>query len=174
MKYIGVAAVLGDEANRELIRAHDRLKAAGFMPTGPEAHITLGAYEYAREDELLEWMRAFMSAHPPLDLRFESVGVFSGGSSVFFSPKPTIELLSYHRDFHSKYEECCGDIGRMYNFSSGIWVPHMSIMPGGEAIGRIIEAVMDGFVPFTASIVGLSLYRFFPLTHVETIEYKAG
>lgn len=135
-------------------------------------HMTLGAYVGVSRQDLLQWVREFAASRAPLPIYFSHVGLF-GASVCFLAPRVNPALLDFHASFHARYDENCGEVGRPFSLSAGVWVPHATLAMAPELpLCEVIPIVTREFKPFAGQITALDLCESYPMRRLEQIPLK--
>jgi 2'-5' RNA ligase len=140
-----VLLYLDEESEAAILGLQRALDAAG-LPTPlrhwPELrpHITLASYlDVPHEATLIDLVRRYAWAKPPLGIRFESLGIFLRPSTVLFlSPDPSLALLKDHEDLYDQVDRLELPMDRHYAPDS--WTPHCTISEGMRQ-EQLVEAV---------------------------------
>lgn len=138
-------------------------------------HVTIAAYEGMDEKELCNYTSEFAATHSAFDITFQELRIFPRAVGletevIYASPAPSATLSAFHRKFHARYDEYCGDYGWQsakadYTFHSTITICHT------DDTCVIMDELRRQFVPFTAYITALEIYRN-PCQFVSRFELK--
>jgi 2'-5' RNA ligase len=171
-KYLCVMALFDEEANSKFRMIQKQLEHKGFKTPSVPPHITLGAYVGVEEKDLLNWVEEFCHTAKEFEINFTHLGLFSL-NVLFLAPRVSNELINFHKNFHQKYDDDCGQVGYYYTLKSESWVPHASILiDEPEGILKALSIVNDNFKPFRGRIVSLSLCEFPPMRVIKTFYLK--
>lgn len=171
-KYLCVMALFDEETNFKFRTIQEQLEGDGFNTSSVPPHITLGAYVGLEEKDLLNWVDEFCNATEKFEVNFNHLGLFSL-NVLFLAPRVSNELINFHKNFHEKYDDCCGQVGYNYTFKSNNWTPHSSILVDEpEIILKALPVVNNNFKPFHGKIVALTLCEFSPMKIIKTFELK--
>src|SRR5436309_12647153 len=100
---IGVSLWFDTELERRVRELWQEIAAAGVSSSLFDGryrpHITLGAWEIGRLEELEGALRPWVADKQPFEVEFRSVGLFPGGDGVvFLQPLVTVALLTLQRE----------------------------------------------------------------------------
>lgn len=113
-------------------------------------HITLGTYNIAQEDWLIDRIHIVTEQSFSFDIRLNNIGLF-GLSVLFIAPAVNHELLNLQSKFNSNYAD---------GFE---WTAHTTLLiDEPKTIYRALPQVADAFQPFYGKIESISLYEFWP------------
>lgn len=131
--------------------------SGNVVPVFP--HITFGGYAKLPLNTLSNWVQTFADTKAPLNVNFNHIGWFSEGV-WFIAPRVSIDLLEFHRAFHTNYDSCLRVTGYNYTLCSENWVPHVSVFtPEEKATQNDIDILLKTFQPFSGEITALSIYE---------------
>jgi 2'-5' RNA ligase len=136
----------------------DRLLQAGItgrQTPGIPYHITLGAFETEREQEIRRRLEQVCAGTARFDLEFNHIGLF-GLKVLFFAPDANIPLLDLHRRITEGQQGARG------------WTPHTTILiDEPEVVQRALPIVAECFTHFHATVESVSLYEFWPTRFIS-------
>ena len=161
MKEIRTLCVMGtfdSQANEEVLRIKEKLKAQGITVDANEPHVTFGIYTELEAESLLDWIAEVSKHLKRIPLCFNHFGFFSDCQICFLAPCSSFELLDLHSRIHKKYDSCCTDKGCLYSLKEKNWTPHMtlaSIEPGQEGI--LVGTLCECFSSITAELTQIKI-----------------
>ncbi|WP_425355422.1 2'-5' RNA ligase family protein [Saccharibacillus sacchari] len=89
-------------------------------------HLTIADYsEMNNEAEYCEKFAGYYNSFSKMSLGFVTLGTFINSGALFLSPNPTIELLSFHSDYHRHFRTYSEFSNPIYH--PGQWIPHCTI-----------------------------------------------
>ncbi|MBQ8409079.1 MAG: GNAT family N-acetyltransferase [Clostridia bacterium] len=140
-------------------------------------HVTIAAYEGMDEKELCAYTSEYAATHSAFDIAFQELRIFPRAVGletevIYAFPTPSASLSAFHRGFHSRYDEYCGNYGRQsasadYTFHSTLTICHHN------DTNSVMEKLQRNFSPFTARVVALEVYRN-PCEFVARFELQAS
>jgi 2'-5' RNA ligase len=158
--------LLDEESNQKFESFKDKLREAGFEPDDFPAHITLGIYVELEKEKMLAWIDEFSRTHQVLNVRYNHIGVFDT-TVCFAAPRVDKALLTFHEEFHARYDADCGDTGCNFSLQLHNWVPHTTIAVGNaDKIAKMLPDVCRYFEPINARMTSIQLCEFYPVQEV--------
>lgn len=153
-------ALLDDASNQKLLNLRHSLHAAGLGVLPLPTHITLGIYETAPQQPLLDWTADFARRQPPLEVHFSHIGMFEGGT-CFCALLVNNPLLALHTTYHLKFDEASGSKGQRYMLAQRQWVPHCTLFMGSTQQARLALPILaEEFTAFSGRIEALLVGRY--------------
>ncbi|MGI6200729.1 MAG: 2'-5' RNA ligase family protein [Christensenellales bacterium] len=135
----------------------------GRQTPGIPHHLTLGSFPMEREADLAERLARVCGQRRALSLCMGHIGLF-GREVLFVAPNANEELLALRAAL-------CGQPCR----GAHPWAPHATVLiDQPEAILRALPALTEAFEPFTARVVSVSLYAFFPARLIRRCALAGG
>jgi 2'-5' RNA ligase len=132
---------------------------------GEAPHISLAVYDDSfSPDTHLPAIKGFAERLEPLDVDFQSLGIFPGpGSVLFAAPIVSNALLALHANFHRALESarpCC-----WAHYLPGHWVPHATLATGlsPKDLARRTLAAAAGWEPLLIPLDAIRLVEFSPV-----------
>ena len=153
------AMVMFDERTERRIQA---LKAAACAEQQAcdilPPHLTLGVYVGLSLPALQGWAAEFAARRQPVTVTFERVEIL-GSRVCYLYPAQSPALEGLHQDFHQRYDDHAGEVGRPYSLAAGRWVPHCTLLieedpRRGE---RAAQNAAAAFVPFSGTVNGSAI-----------------
>lgn len=138
----------------------DVAEAKGVHVSSTPPHITLAIAEYADERSVGRLIDQVASESAPLQVTFDSIGVFSGPDYVLYlAPVVTHDLLSFHTKLHRELEPYSKDQSPYY--LPGRWVPHCTIASeiSQTALPSMVAACVDVKLPLVARLTDIALVK---------------
>ena len=165
-KFIFAIGIFDDDTNIKFNMIKNELRLNGIDIGDIPPHITFAGYVDIDEKKLCKWVEEFSMNNRQIDIRFSNMGLF-GLKTVFLSPYVSKELKEFHRRFHAKYDDMCGQIGLNYALKGNGWIPHATIITSEEeTILKALPIINRMFEPFTARIKSIELYELFPVRKI--------
>lgn len=171
-KIIGVAGLFDENTNAIFKSIKSSLKKQQLLCNELQPHITIGVYEDLELDKFLSWVEQFAKTHFMLDIYFNHIGFFDE-EMCFIAPRTDYQLLDFHKDFHLKYDDFCGEAGYYYAYSTNQWSPHSTIVYGSPTeVLKSFVALKKEFKPFKGRLARLSVCELNPMKEIATFELK--
>lgn len=122
----------------------------GKQTKGLPNHITLGTFDTAHEEWLIQKVKEVSEKTDSFNLRLNNIGLF-GLSVLFIAPAVNHELL----DLQSMFDSTCAD---------GMdWTAHTTLLiDEPKVIQKALPIVAREFKSFVGKIDSISLYEFWP------------
>ncbi len=169
-KFLCAIALFDEETNKKFKLIESQLAQADIELKDIPPHITMGMYVGIDEKYICQWMEEFVKKHKSVKIKFSYIGLF-GLDIAFIAPHVSDELKNFHREFHEKYDERCGEIGANYSLKDNQWVPHITIpIKDSDNIIKALPIINGSFQAFEGEIVGVSLYEFHPTREIIRLE----
>lgn len=169
-KFLCAIALFDEETNKKFKFIENQLMQAGIELKDIPPHVTMGMYVEIDEKYICQWVEKFVKEHKSIKIKFSYIGLF-GLNIAFIAPHVSDELKNFHRDFHGKYDDMCGEIGTNYSLKDNRWVPHITVpIKESDNIIKALPIINNSFEPFEGEIVGISLYEFHPTREIIRLE----
>lgn len=155
-----LALALLDEETSQTLR---QWKAA-ICNTQPQCdllppHITLGIYQngLVTLPQLQSWAKQFASCNKEVCVNFSHIGIF-GSRVCFAAPVVDESLLTFHRLFHTQWDEAAGAAGEAYSLTGGEWTPHCTLFMGEDsALQQVIPTALHCFTPLHGRLTSIAV-----------------
>ncbi|WP_369902279.1 2'-5' RNA ligase family protein [Bacillus manliponensis] len=126
----GVIALFEEEAEKEIAEIWRVLCERGISYYSKEIpsrkpHITIASYENIEVESLIKDMDRFVHSQTSIPITLSAFGTFLGSSTLFLSPIPSNELLTFHQSYHEYFRRYNDNPSSLY--LPGKWVPHCTI-----------------------------------------------
>ena len=133
-------------------------------------HFTLTIFEDLDLDKTGEVLCKLASQLMPLEVSFQSIGIFSNTTAVFLAPLVTQQLLDLQKELH---EALIGfaSLPEFPYYLPGQWVPHCGLaieMPPENLLSAAKIAIENLTLPLNGRITELGLTSFRPVVHLMT------
>ena len=138
--------------------------------SGKRPHVSLAGFsDVTNSDLLILLVQEYAKNLKSFDVRFDSFGVFPSTESVLFlSPTPTIQLLTYHKEFHQKLSRN-KFVSSLYYVPEN-WMPHCTVKMNipEEQLAKAAEACGKNFKPIQGQFQEIGVVEYFPVKSLET------
>lgn len=171
-KFLCAIATFDESTDMKFKKIQDELVKVGIKEQEVPPHITLAAYVGVEEEAIDSWIEEFIAKNRKIEVKFSNIGLF-GLRVVFIAPYVSDELKDFHRVFHKKYDDACGEIGLNYSLAGGGWIPHVTaFIDEADALIRVLPIINDNFQPFIGEIDKIELYEFYPMRKIKVYAMK--
>ena len=96
-----------DQTEQSILNLRHALMEQGISSmldkAGDRPHISLAGFSNVDCDILISLVHEFANGVQPFNVQFSAIGAFPTDENVLFlSPTPTLQLLTYHQEFHRR------------------------------------------------------------------------
>ncbi|MEA5079103.1 MAG: 2'-5' RNA ligase family protein [Anaerolineaceae bacterium] len=164
-----------ESATRQINIVREHLAASGVpIDAGTRPHISLALYEDLNQQKLIRQVSSFAKRPCDLNLSLGSVGIFPSNESViFFTPKVTPELLTFHATFLQFMQSYHPNLIPYYDVPR--WVPHctLGIHLNAEELTTAVRVLKElAPLPIQAGITHIGVLAFPPNTEVFSTPFS--
>lgn len=131
-------------------------------------HFTMTIFEDLDLDKTGEVLCKLASRATPLDVSFQSIGIFPNTNAIFLAPLVTEPLLDLQKCLHLELVKFASLPENSF-YLPGQWIPHCSIanyMPPENLVPAAKKAIENLTLPINGQIVELGLTSFSPVVHL--------
>jgi|SRR5215212_1044683 len=137
---------------------------------GDRPHISLAGFANNIDcDILISLVQEFADGVQPFKVQFSAMGIFPSKENVLFlSPTPTLQLLTYHQEFHRLLAKP-KLISSPYYVPEN-WTPHCSVEMNipDEQLPKAIEICSKVFTPILGQFQEITVIAFPPIKPLAT------
>lgn len=152
-KFLCVMAEYDRETDEKLKAVQRVLFNNGFVgkqTKGLPNHITLGTFDIAQEERIIQKIREASDQTDSFDIRLNNIGLF-GLSVLFVAPEVNRQLLNLQSMFDGNYAD------------GTEWTAHTTLLiDEPKVIQKALPIVAEEFKSFVGKIDSISLYEFWP------------
>jgi hypothetical protein len=133
-------------------------------------HFTLTIFETLDLDKTMEVLCTLAGQLKPLEVSFQSIGIFSNTTAVFLAPLVTQRLLDIQSELHHALIDFAS-LPESIFYLPGKWVPHCGLaidMPPENLLPAAKIAIENLTLPLNGRIIELGLTSFRPVVHLMT------
>ena len=131
---------------------------------GDRPHVSLAGFSNADRDVLISLVQEYAKDIEPFNVQLNAIGTFPTDENVLFlSPIPTIQLLTYHQEFHRRLAKS-KLISSPYYLPEN-WTPHCSVemnIPESQ-LPKAIEYCGRTFKPIQGQFQEIGVIKYFPI-----------
>ena len=164
-RFLYVMAQLDRETCEKIRRIDLLLHKLGIdvkRPPKVPYHITLGAFELHREEDIQKRVEEVCGRVPRFSITYNHIGLF-GLNVLFFGPDVNLELLTLQQPFKAD------------RIKDHEWTAHTTLMMDEpEVILKALPIVAEQFTGFHATVESVSLYEFWPSRFICQRPLHAG
>ena len=138
--------------------------ASKLDKAGDRPHISLAGFSDVDCDVLIMLVREFANSLEPFNIQLSAIGTFPTHENVLFlSPAPTLQLLSYHQEFHQRLTKT--KLVSSPYYAPANWVPHCSVEMNipSQKLSRAIELCAQTFKPMFGRFEEIGVIEFWPI-----------
>lgn len=170
---MGYAVLLyfDDQTEQSILNLRHALIEQGFPSmldkVGDRPHISLAGFSTVDCDILISLVQEYANDMEPFNVQLGAIGTFPTNENVLFlSPAPTIQLLTYHQEFHQQLSKS-KLISSPY-YAPTNWIPHCSVEMNipDEQLPKAIEFCSKIFKPIFGQFQEIGVIEFQPIKHL--------
>jgi len=136
---------------------------------GDRPHISLAVFSNVDCDILIPLVQGYANGMEPFNVQLSAIGTFPTDENVLFLvPAPTLQLLTYHQEFHHRLAE--SKLMPSPYYSPAKWIPHCTVEMNipGEQLPKAIELCSKAFEPILGQFQEIGVIEFRPIKHLAT------
>jgi 2'-5' RNA ligase len=142
--------------------------------SGDRPHISVAGFSTVDRDVLISLVQEYAYGLEQFPVQLSAIGTFPTEENVLFlSPAPTLQLISYHQEFHHLLVK--SKLVSSPYYAPGNWVPHCSVeinIPE-EKLSRAIELCTRAIKPMFGQFEGIGVIEFWPIRQLATWPLEA-
>ena len=156
------------QTEQSILNLRHALIEQGFPSTldkaGDRPHISLAGFSNVDSDILISLVQEYANSIESFSIQLSSIGIFPTDENVLFlSPTPTLQLLTYHQEFHRRLVKS-KLISSPYYVPEN-WTPHCSVEMNipDEQFPKAIEFCRKAFKPVIGQFQEIGVIEFQPI-----------
>jgi len=134
---------------------------------GDRPHVSLAGFSNVDPDILIALVQEYVSDIEPFKVQLSGIGMFPTTENVLFlSPTPTLQLLTYHQEFHRRLAK--SNLVSSPYYVPENWMPHCSVEMNvpSEQLPKVIEFYSKTFKPILGQFQEIGVIEFHPIKHL--------
>jgi len=135
---------------------------------GDRPHISLAGFSEVDRDSLISLVQEYVTSREQFSVRLGVIGTFPTKENVLFlSPAPTIQLLTYHQEFHQRLAKF--KLVSSPYYASESLVPHCTLEMNipDEQFQKAIEYCHKAFTPLLGQFQEMGVIEYWPIKSLE-------
>lgn len=136
---------------------------------GDRPHVSLAGFSNVDCNVLVSLVQEFVKSVKSFNVQLSAIGTFPTIENVLFlSPTPTLQLLSYHQEFHRRLAKSKLTSSPYYVPEN--WTPHCSVEMNipSEQLPKAIEICSKIFKPILGQFQEIGVIEFHPIKHLAS------